>query len=68
MGYFYFTYTAPAAVFSQVHARGDSMGKAALDLLPFLVFLPSLLFWGIHSEIALTKYPLIMVTALSEAV
>jgi hypothetical protein len=44
-----------------VHERRESVLKAALDLLPFLVFFPSLLYWGATSDIALKKYPLLMV-------
>lgn len=50
-------------MFTQVYERGDSLIKPALDLLPFLVFLPSLFYYCASSDIALPKYPLVTVSA-----
>lgn len=51
-------------VFLHVRKTGGSVVKAFVDLIPFLVFFPSLLYYGAVSEIALKKYPLIMVTII----
>jgi hypothetical protein len=51
----------PCAVFVEVSRRGGPLYKPALDLLPFLVFLPSLMYYCAVSELALKEYPLITV-------
>ena len=50
------------AVFLHVHKSGGSVAKAAFDLLPFVVFFPSLLYYGANSSIALPQYPLLFVS------
>jgi len=42
----------------------QSVGKALLDLLPFLVFFPTILYWCAVSDIALSWYPLVTVNLL----
>ncbi len=52
----------PHTVFAHVHDKGGSVLKAGVDLLPFLVFFPSLLYWGATSDIALKRVPVLMVS------
>mmetsp|Transcript_86991 Transcript_86991/g.170212 ORF Transcript_86991/g.170212 Transcript_86991/m.170212 type:complete len:400 (+) Transcript_86991:51-1250(+) len=52
-------------VFMHVRKTGRSVAKAFLDLLPFLVFFPCLLYYGAISEIALKKYPVLMFLCIS---
>jgi hypothetical protein len=52
-------------VLSKLQQKGESIFDPVLNLLPFLVFLPSSFLWCLYSDIALSQHPIATLLLIS---
>ena len=52
-------------VLSKLKQKGESVVNPLLNLLPFLIFLPSCFMWCLYSDIALSAYPIASLLLIS---
>ena len=46
----------------KLREEGEPVGRALFDLVPFVVFFPSLFFYNLRSKVALYEYPITTVS------